>query len=211
MPIDRRDWSPPTPPDRGSDTDVAGALGGSRLWEQPQLAAERARLDAFAALGPPLGVEVGFDHGITLLAHARAFPGWRWLGAEIRKRRVAALADHAPANCLPMRVDARVLFALLLPEGRVSRVDILFPTPALDGRHLLLTERFVADLRRALAPDGIVHWRTDVPALYTLAEERFAGWPRVPPPPTTDALSRRERVSRRDGVPILGLTVTPPA
>ncbi len=210
MAVDRQAWSPPDPPTRGEGGDVAGALGGSRLWDQPAQAADRARLDAFVAPGPPLAVEVGFDHGITLLAHARAFPGWRWLGAEIRRRRVAAVQPLAPDNCLPLRVDARVLFATLLPAGRVGRVDILFPTPALRGEHLLLTPAFVAALHRCLAPDGVVHLQTDLPALADLARERLAGWPDAPAPPTTPDLSRRARVCQRDGVPVHTVTVRRP-
>jgi len=210
MPIDRQHWTPPPPPQRGDAVDIAGALGGSRLWQQPRLAAERARLDAFVAPGPPLAIEIGFDHGITLLDHARAWPDWHWLGAEIRKRRVTAIAKLAPDNCLPMRVDARVLVGTLLPADRVQRVDILFPTPALDGRHLLLSPTFVANLERVLAPGARVHIETDVPGLYQLASRCFACWPQTEAPPATAALSRRARVCRRDDLPVWALTVRRP-
>lgn len=213
LPPDHREtWTPPerrrTREDRA---DVPGALGGSRLWDQPHMAAARAELDAFVAPGPPLAVEVGFDHGITLLANARAMPGWHWLGAEIRRRRVEAARPAAPDNCLPLRVDARTLFATLLPAGRVQRVDILFPTPVEQGAHLLLTPAFVADLARALAPGGIVHVATDVRGLAALATELLAGWPVVGEPPRSPDLSRRERVCRRDGRPVWRLSRGRPA
>ena len=153
--VDRDSWAPPEPPARRVQTDVPGAMGGSRLWDLPAQQADRDALRAFTAPGPPLAVEVGFDHGITLLSQARAHPGWRWLGVELRERRVAAVQRHAPANCLALRADGRTLFAALLPPGRVQRVDLLFPTPTTSGRHLLLTPALVEDMRRCLAPDAV--------------------------------------------------------
>lgn len=177
-------------------------MGGSLLWEEPAQTADRARLQAFVHPGPPLALEIGFDHGMRLLAMARAFPDWRWLGVELRRRRVEAVAAVAPENCLPLRADARTLLATLLPAGRLSRVDILFPTPATDPRHLLLSPELVADLARALGPGGVVHIETDVPAMGVLAEELFAGWPVVEAPVSVPDLSRRQRVARRDGLEV---------
>ena len=164
----------------------------------------RAELEAFWATGPPLALEIGFDHGITLLDNARCFPDWRWLGVELRRARVEALRPLCPQNCLALRLDARTLLSRA-PPGRLHRVDILFPTPAVRGRHLLLTPALVDDLQRALVPGGIVQVRTDVPALAALATELLGGWTEAPAPPSGAALSRRERVSRRDGLPIWGV------
>ncbi|MCB9779792.1 MAG: hypothetical protein H6742_14600 [Alphaproteobacteria bacterium] len=214
MPLDddhRETWTaPPRRRTRRSETDVPGALGGSRLWDQPAMAAARAELDTFVATPGPLAVEVGFDHGITLLANARAWPDWRWLGAEIRRRRVDAVRPHAPANCLPLRVDARTLFASLLPDGRVARVDVLFPTPVEQGHHLLLTAAFVADVARVLAPDGVLHIATDVRGLADLATDLLAGWRPAADPPPSPERSRRERVCQRDGLPVWRFTRAKP-
>lgn len=177
-------------------------MGGSLLWEQPAQAADRARLEAFVQPGPPVGLEIGFDHGMRLLAMARAWPEWRWLGVELRRRRVEAVVPLAPDNCLPLRADARTLLATLLPPGRLSRVDILFPTPATDARRLLLSAELVADLARALGPEGVVHIETDVPAMGELAERLFAGWDVVEAPFGVADLSRRQRVARRDGLQV---------
>lgn len=209
MAIDRDTWRPPAPPPRDVQGDVPGALGGSRLFDQPRYRAVRERIAAFCAPGPPVAVEVGFDHGITLLANARAQPDWRWLGVELRRRRVDAAQANAPSNCLALRIDARTLFAALLPAGRVARVDVLFPTPVLKGDHLLLTDGFVSDLRRALSADGCVHLATDVPAMAEWMAARFAGWRALPHPPPAPELSRRERVCRRDGLPVWRFTFGP--
>jgi tRNA G46 methylase TrmB len=203
MAVDRARWRP-VPSRRRVDPDhperVVHAVGGSLILDQPAFADVRAALDAFVAPGPPLAVEVGFDHGINLLAHARDFPGWRWLGVELRRARVRAVADNAPPNCLPLRLDARTLFAAALPAGRVQRVDILFPTPVLRPGHTIFTEAFVADLARALAPAGVLRVMTDVPALDAQICALLAGWRPSAPPPRSAALSRRERVCLRDGV-----------
>jgi len=210
MAVDRDNWLPPDAPQRRDRERVPGAMSGSLLLDQPQYAELRAAIEDFVAPGPPLAIEVGFDHGINLLANARLMPGWRWLGCELRRRRVHAVQGHAPANCLPVRLDARSLLARLIPAGRAGRVDILFPTPALRGRHLLLTDHFVADLARALAPDGVLHLRTDVPALAALARELLADWRPVAVPRCAPDLSRRERVCRRDGIAFEVLAVAPP-
>ncbi|MCB9740749.1 MAG: hypothetical protein H6747_15905 [Deltaproteobacteria bacterium] len=218
MPIDRNQWRPPVQsgstaaeradPDRPERT--PNALGGSLLLEQPRYAALRQEIAAFVAPGPPLAVEVGFDHGINLLAHARAFPDWRWLGVELRRHRVEAVRRNAPENCLPLRLDVRTLFAALLPAGRVARVDILFPTPALRPAHHFFTPAFRDDVARALAPGGVLLLRTDVEPLYDHVAELFAGWPEAAEPQRTPDLSRRERVCRRDGLPIWTLCVGHP-
>ncbi len=202
MPVDRDAWTAPDAPARAAKDRVPGAMGGSRLLDQPQHTEQRRRIGAFVAAGPPLAIEIGFDHGINLLANARMFGDQRWLGVEIRKRRVAAVAPNAPENCLAERLDARTLFAVLLPGQSVHRVDILFPTPALKGKHLLLTPAFAADVLRALHPDGVVHLLTDVPAIAALFDHVFAACPAAEPPPRAPDLSRRERVCRRDDVPI---------
>lgn len=200
--VDRDTWSPPPAPARDARACVPGALGGSRLLDQPAHAVQRARIAAFVAQPGPLAVEVGFDHGITLLSHARAFPDWRRLGVEIRRRRVAAVQPHVPENCLAERLDARTLFSSGLADGAVDRVEVWFPTPSLKARHLLWTPHFVADVARALRPCGVLHVVTDVPALRDLVQVLTEGWPEAPAPPRTPDLSRRERVCRRDGLPV---------
>ena len=200
--VDRHTWTPPAAPARAERARVPGAMGGSRLLDLPTMAGLKADIMAFVADAGPVAVEVGFDYGETLLGNARDFPAIRWLGAEIREVRVDAARAVAPANCLPARIDARTLFASGLVDKRLSRVDILFPTPAVRGRHLLWTDHFVADVARVLADDGVLTVATDVPALATLIADLLADWPEVAPPPRTTALSRRERACIREQLPV---------
>lgn len=198
-------WSPPAAPASPSPERVRGALAGSLLYDQPRHAPIRAAILEFLGERGPAVLEVGFDHGMRILAAARAEPQVRFLGAEIRARRVAAAAPHAPPNCRLLHADARTLVAAVIPPGRLDRVDILFPTPTGHSRHLLLTPAFAEAVARALAPGGTLHLLTDVPAMHALATSLFP-W-RPTDPPLAYALSRRERVCRRDGTPILAHTV----
>lgn len=187
------------------------AMYGSRLWARPEHAAARARIDAFLAPPGVVRLEVGFDHGMVLLDAARADPDVRWLGCELRRARVDAVAAHAPPNCLPVRADVRALLAGVIPPGRLDGVLALFPTPATRAGHLWLTDDVVAALAVALAPGGWVHVATDVPALAAWVADRFAAWPAAADPPRGPTLSRRERVCRRDGIVIVARTWGRPA
>lgn len=200
MATDQSAWTAPPPVAPVDPGRLPGALHGSLLYEQPRHAEVRARIEGFCAGDGPLVVEVGFDHGMRILDHARRWTDVRWLGIEIRKRRVEAAAPHAPANALLVHGDARTVLAALVPDGRVAQVDVLFPTPAADPRHLLLTPAMVDTLRRVLAPDGVVQVATDVRGMADWAATLFEGWPALDGPYWSGpVLSRRERVCRRDG------------
>lgn len=211
---DRRDtWRPPAlgPPTAGG---VRGALGGSRLFEQPQYRAEAEAFRRFIDAPGPLAVEIGFDDGRRLLALARATPDLRWLGLEVREARVAEVAAQAPPNLHAWRADARTVFATLMPAARCDRVDILFPTPwwheGKRARRLLLTPAFRDDLARALTPEGTVHVATDVGAYFEHVTALFAGWPTAPDPPPAPVPSRRESACARDALPVWRGTWRPP-
>ena len=210
---DRRDsWTPPPP--LAPRSGVRGALGGSRLFEQPAQRAEVAAFREFIARPGALAVEVGFDFGHRLLDHARRWPQTSWLGLEVRQARVIELAEKAPPNLLPWRADARTVFATLMPDEAVDRVDILFPTPWWDdgkrAKRLLLNADFVADLGRTLRPDGVIHVATDVEPYFRHVEELFSAWRPDSNPPAGEARSRRERVCARDGLPVWTGSWSPP-
>ena len=197
-------------------TDLRGVLGGSRLWDTPALAEERAALQAFVEAPGPLLLEIGFDHGRRLTATAATHPDWRVLGAEVRKRRVAEAqqwaTDHGLTNLLPLRVDARTLLACLLPDASVDVTELYFPVPwpeddPRDARSLLRAATF-SELSRVTRPAGVLLFATDVERLAAEADEaaRAAGWRSdvtawtVRPPIT--AKSRREWTCDANNVPV---------
>lgn len=185
------------------------AMYGTRLFDQPAHAAVRARLLDFLDGPGPLGVEIGFDHGMCILDRARRFPEARHLGVELREARVAAAAANAPSNCLLLRLDARTLFSVLLPPASVDFLYLLFPTPPSGPKRVLLSEGFAAHVARTLRPGGTLWFATDVPELYAAARSIFP-WPEGPPPPLGTELSRRERVCRRDALPVYRLCLRRP-
>jgi tRNA G46 methylase TrmB len=200
--IDRDTWEVPAELQRGDETRVGGTLFGSLLYEQPAHRPEKERILSFLEAPGPVALEIGFDHGMRLLDHARRWPEVRWLGVEIRKRRVDAAAAHAPPNAMLLRADARTLLAGVIPPGRLSAIYVLFPTPSDDPRHLLITATTVRLFERSLAANGAMHLATDVASMARWIDSAFAGWTRLPReagPPMGPELSRRERVCARDG------------
>ena len=201
--VDRLTWHPPDIPEKSHSVgDVRGALYGSRLYEQPEHREWAASVLQFLDAPGPVALEIGFDHGMRLLDHAHRWPEIRWVGVEIRKARVEAAAAHAPSNALLLRADARTLLANLIPEGRLEFVYLLFPTPSVREKHLLVTPSFVRSLERALTPTGRILITTDVPGLADWMEKQFTGWPEADGVPMGPVLSRRERVCQRDGLPV---------
>lgn len=196
------DWTPPAPLPHHDRRRVKGALNGSLLLEQPRHRHEVEQLHAFLAPPGPVAVEIGIDHGTVLIDHARQRPDWRWIGLEVRRRKIDNARPHAPENAWLWAADARTVFAGAVPAGRIDRIDVLFPTPVTNPRHLLFTDAFVADLARALAPGGVVTVATDVEGLFHWIAERFAGWSTAEAPWRGPVRSRRERVCVRDGLPV---------
>lgn len=205
-------WQAPDTPDRAVDApaDVPGALGGSRLFEQPQYRAEAARFAAFIAGPGPVAVEVGFDHGRRLLSLAEQAPDLRWVGLEVRRARAVELAarveERGLTHLLAWRADARTVFRRLMPPGRLVRVDVLFPTPwwhpGRRARRILLEPGFVADVRRSLAPEGVLHIATDVGPYFEHVRGLMADWRPTDDPPPAPTPSRRERACARAGIPV---------
>ena len=192
-------WSAPDP----ALGEMKGVLGGSQLFEQPQYRAEVQRFMDFIGEPGPVVLEIGFDHGRRLLGLARDTPEQRFVGLEIREQRVLELQAKAPDNLLAWRADARTVLRLIAPRGRFERIDILFPTPWWHGgrraKRLLLTEAFMPDLARALAPGGAAYVATDVAPYFEHVRSLFAGWTPCAAP-TARVPSRRESTCAREGI-----------
>jgi len=190
---------------RDEPRDVPGALHGSRLITLPHVAPEVDRVKAFLTGDAPVLVEVGFDHGRRLHSTAHLNPDWRVLGLEVRKRRVEeaiARADRDDLeNLLAWRMDARTVFAAVLPPASVDLVEVLFPTPwwnaALRRKRLLIDDAFLRDVARTLRPGGLLHLATDVQDYGAIIETCLTRCDALSPLPEEETSEKRPRCSQQ--------------
>lgn len=204
---------PPPPQPR----DIPGALYGSRLITLPHIQHAVARCTEFVSGPKPTLVEVGFDHGRRLQSMATLNPDWRFLGLEVRARRVRSLEERGEhlglSNLLAWRMDARTVFSGLLATESADVVEVLFPTPwwspKLRAKRLLVEPDFVADVLRVLRPGGLFHVASDVPEVMARIDEVVGDCTElslcepedtVRGRPTCEQQSRREWSCTRDGI-----------
>ena len=194
--------------------DIKGALNGSRFIEQPHIKAEVNGFLQFIEGPGPVLLEIGFDHGRRLHSLGLNNPHWRIAGIEVRKMRVLEARERAAKegikNIHPWRMDARSVFANVLKPKSVDVVDIYFPTPwwhpGLRQKRLLIEPAFLADVARALRPNGRLRVATDVAPYAHRIETDLRSSSLVPmapcesAEPTCTQLSRREWKCHREGV-----------
>lgn len=188
-------------------------MNGTQLFAHGRNAVEVAGVLAFLGDPRPAYLEIGVDHGMCLVDRARTFPETLQLGIELREVRVERLRPSLPPNAFAWRADARAALSTVLPRGRLQGIYVLFPDPvwvvAHRSTHLLFSPAFVQVCAEALAPGGFLHVATDVEPYFRWIADLLPGWSPVAPPPAGAALSRRERVCRRDGLPVARGTWTP--
>ncbi|MBI2714557.1 MAG: tRNA (guanosine(46)-N7)-methyltransferase TrmB [Rhizobiales bacterium] len=122
-------------------------------------------------------LEIGFGGAEHLIAQAIANPRSGFIGSDgflnATAKALVAIDDHALGN---IRLHAGDASALLdwLPDGAVSRIDLLYPDPWPKRRHW--KRRFVQDdslkrLARILKSGGELRFATDIAdyAAYALA------------------------------------------
>ncbi|MDQ3037976.1 MAG: tRNA (guanosine(46)-N7)-methyltransferase TrmB [Myxococcota bacterium] len=161
----------------------------------------------------PLELEIGFGRGRFLLERARAAPGSRIVGLEI-KAKWAHLVElrrvrEELANVVALRADARTVLARSGPDASVARVFIHFPDPWWKKRHAkrrVLDEDLLDHLARLLAPGGELFVQTDVEdrgADMRAGIEAQGAFELVPCEVNTyGARSNREVRAEEDGLPV---------
>jgi len=118
----------------------------------------------------PLEIEVGSGKGLFLAAAAAGDREADFLGVEILgkyARYIAArLAQRGHSNARIIHGDAQHLFGTWLAD---NAVHVYFPDPWWKARHKkrrVMSEVFLPQIERVLAPGGRLHFWTDVEEYY---------------------------------------------
>jgi tRNA (guanine-N(7)-)-methyltransferase len=126
----------------------------------------------------PLELEIGAGRGDFIIERAEALPERNFLAVELSAKIAQLMAIRAARRALTnlrvVRMDARSLVNLMLPDHCLAACHIYFPDPWPKSRHTkhrLLTDRFIVALARKLAPGAPLFFATDVKAY---AEKTFS-------------------------------------
>lgn len=171
----------------------------------------------FPAAGP-VELEVGSGKGLFLSTAAAAAPGRNFLGIEIAAGYARLIAGKLAAAKLPnariIQGDAGVLVGALLPDACLAGMHVYFPDPWWKARHRkrrVLSEPFLLQAGRTLAPGAVLHVWTDVEEYFleAMAAARATGLfaePRVEaagqPAHDLDYHTHFERRTRLAGMPV---------
>lgn len=124
-------------------------------------------------------LEIGFGGGEHLAALAQRHPDVGFIGAEPyldgMAKMLAAVDEEALENVRLHRGDARDLVERIA-DASLARIYVLFPDPWPKTRHWkrrIVTDEFVAECARVLAPGGRLRFATDVASYQDWAIARF--------------------------------------
>lgn len=115
-------------------------------------------------------LDIGCGKGGFSVALARKYPERNIVAADIMLGRLRKLQNKIRTNKIGniylLRVEARFLISLLIPDSSVDRIHILCPDPWPKSRHAahrLMNSEMAGQISRILKPHGIVHVSTDSP------------------------------------------------
>jgi tRNA (guanine-N7-)-methyltransferase len=158
----------------------------------------------------PLELEIGPGRGAFALDHAARHPEIDLVVIETRRSDCelirARAAKRGLRNLMVLHGDAKLLLPRLFCLGSLSAVHVQFPDPWWKKRHhkrRMVDADFALRARSLLAPNGVVDFRTDVPAYAREGEQTWllAGFEKLPDEPP-EVLSTRERRYAVTGQPV---------
>lgn len=136
------------------------------------ITSEYCRLDDIVTLPPDHLVELdlGCGKGTFTVQLAQRFPDRTILAADVMIGRLRRLTGKMNRNRITnlhlLRVEARMLVGLMIPDRTLHRLHIICPDPWPKGsqRHnRLLCSDFMTHIHRVLSADGMFHFATDDP------------------------------------------------
>lgn len=130
----------------------------------------------------PIVLELGCGKGEYAVGLARRYPDKNFIGVDIKGARMWTGASEALNDGIENVAFLRTNIELIthfFAEGEVSEIWITFPDPQMKKtRKRLTSTRMIELYREILAPNGIIHLKSDSPFLYTytramVQENRF--------------------------------------
>jgi tRNA (guanine-N7-)-methyltransferase len=120
----------------------------------------------------PITLELACGKGEYALGLARLYPGGNYIGVDIKGNRIWVGATKALEENLKnvafLRSQIEFLPSYFI-QGEVKEIWITFPDPQLTlsrAKKRLTYPRFLRLYKEILAPDGVIHLKTDSPDLY---------------------------------------------
>lgn len=123
----------------------------------------------------PIVLELGCGKGEYTVGLGRLFPEKNFIGVDIKGARMWSGAkdslEAGMTNVAFLRTSIELINRFFAP-GEVSEIWLTFPDPQMKKVNKRLTStRFMKLYREILAPEGIIHLKTDSHFMYTYTEE----------------------------------------
>ena len=133
--------------------------------------------------GNPIVLELGCGKGEYTVGLAKLYPEKNFIGIDIKGARFwrgAKTAIEEEMNNVYFIRTQIELITSIFAEGEVSEIWITFPDPQIKykrTKHRMTNEAFLANYKKILSPEGIVHLKTDSEFMhgYTLGLLHGAG------------------------------------